>query len=61
MAKHTLKILPLSYRNQSWTGFYMIMTRYLKYIWPFYNIIDKRVNTQLAFTCLVSNKNTNNM
>ena len=61
MAKHTLKFLPLSYRNQSKSGFYMIMTRYLKYVWPFYNIIDKGVNTQLAFTCLVSNRNTNNM
>ena len=61
MAKHTLKFLPLSYRNQSRTGFYMITARILKYVWPFYNIIDQRVNTQLAFTCLVSNRNTNNM
>ena len=61
MAKHTLKFWPLSYRNQSRTGFYMITARILKYVWPFYNIIDQRVNTQLAFTCLVSNRNTNNM
>ena len=32
MVKHTLKIMRCS--------------RFLKYVWPFYNIIHKRVNTE---------------